>query len=312
MRPRPYRISHAGWLILLCGTLVASVAWPAERALDRRFQVGAGAHLTVDADLGSVDVQGRSGREVAVHAEAQGSEDFLARLELTAEQDGSGITVKVRRPPGWREWPSWFGGWSVGNQVRLTIVVPSDCSLRLATSGGHLDVRNVHAPVRGSTSGGSIFAADIVGPLEMHTSGGSIHAEQLAGPIVLSTSGGGIGVVGATGDLDVHTSGGGIHLENVDASIRAKTSGGSIRASARANHSISLGTSGGGVSLALPASARASIDASTSGGSVRSELPWSRLEIAKRSHLRGDVNGGGERVVLHTSGGGIDIEELRR
>ncbi|MGH8219704.1 MAG: DUF4097 family beta strand repeat-containing protein [Steroidobacteraceae bacterium] len=314
MRPRPHRFGHAGWLVVLCGALAAPVAWAAERTFDRQFEAGPRAHLTVDADVGSVTVQGRAGREVTVHAEARGSETFLTRLELTAQQSASGITVRVRTAPLWRDWSGWWfwGFGAAGNRLQLTIEVPRDCPLQLSTAGGRLEVRDVDAPVRGSTSGGSIFVADVVGSVEMHTSGGGVHAEHLAGPVVLGTSGGAITVVNASGDLEVHTSGGGILLENIDARIRATTSGGSIRVEALANHGISLGTSGGGVSLSLPARARASIDAWTTGGRVRSELPLSRIDIAEHSRLRGDVNGGGERVVLHTSGGSIKIGELRR
>jgi hypothetical protein len=308
MNQRPHRSSHAGWLLMACAVVAAPTAWPAEKTLERQFAVGPGAHLSVDADLGSIAVQGSDSRQITVHAQAQGPQRFLARVELTAEQAASGVTVKVRSPTVWRDWSEWLWGWGTErHRVRLSIEVPRDCSVLLSTSGGQLEVRDVHAAVRGSTSGGSIFVAGVVGPVEMHTSGGGIRAEQLTGSADLGTSGGSISVVNATGDLDVRTSGGGIHLENIDGRIRARTSGGSIRVAARANHGISLRTSGGGVSLSLPASARASIDASTSGGRVRSQLPLSRVEIAKHSRLRAQVNGGGEPVVLHTSGGGITI-----
>ena len=312
MRPRLHRLTRAGWLVMLCGTLASSLAWPAERTLDRQFEVGASAHLIVVADTGSIGVQGRDGHEVTVHIEAQGSQELIAHLDLSAGQNASGVSVKVRTNGHRRDWFGWFWGFgATGERVRLTIEVPRDCSVQLGTSGGYLDVRGLSASVHGSTSGGRISVADIVGNVEMHTSGGEIDAENLAGPVVLDTSGGRVSVLNATGELDAHTSGGGIRLENVDAKIRATTSGGSIRAVARANHGIYLGTSGGRVSLWLPAGVHASLDASTSGGRVRSELPLSRIEIAERQHLRGDLNGGGERVVLRTSGGGITIGELR-
>jgi hypothetical protein len=57
--------------------------------------------------------------------------------------------------------------------------------------------------------------------------------------------------------------------------------------------------------------ASASIDAKTSGGRVESELPLSSTELAEHAHLRGAINGGGEPVVLRTSGGSIHVEPLR-
>ena len=301
MGARPHQFRFGGWLVTLCFALAASTAWSGERTLVRQFEVGPHAHLVVDAELGSITVHGQGGREVTVHADARGSNRFLTGLELTAQQGASGVFVNVRMPPRLRDWFGW-------DRVRLTIEVPHDCSVQLSTSGGGLDVRDVNAPVRGSTTGGSIFVAEVVGSVEMNTSGGGIRAEQLSGPIDLGTTGGSITVVHAIGDLEAHSSGGDIRLENVDARIRAMTSGGNIRTEGPATHSIYLATSGGNVSLRLPLNAHASIDAwARKGGRVRSELPLSRAEIATSAHIRGDFNGGGDSVVLRTSGGRIKI-----
>jgi len=71
-----------------------------------------------------------------------------------------------------------------------------------------------------------------------------------------------------------------------------------------------LSTSGGTISLFLPAKTGASIDASTSGGRVSSSLPLSSTETDERNHLRGAINGGGEQVLLHSSGGSISVGPL--
>jgi DUF4097 and DUF4098 domain-containing protein YvlB len=207
-----------------------------------------------------------------------------------------------------RSWYDWFGFGE--RRMHFTIEVPRDYSVELRTAGGYLDVRNLNAPVRGATSGGSIVVRDVTGSVDMHTSGGSIDAEHLNGTTELGTSGGSISVTDASGDLDVHTSGGGIRLRNIDASVTAATSGGSVHAEMRSNRGISLSTSGGTIGLLLPENVGASIDASTSGGRVSSTLPLSSTEAADRSHLRGVINGGGKQVVLHTSGGSIDLGPL--
>jgi DUF4097 and DUF4098 domain-containing protein YvlB len=287
-------------------TLIASISLSAEKAFDRRFNVAPGGHLRLDTDFGSVAVVGRAGHEVVVHADVNGSEDFIADLNITAEQASSGVTVTARRAH--RGWFDWFDFGE--KRVHFTIDVPRDYSVELRTSGGSLDVRNVIAPVRGTTSGGSIVVQDVTGAVKMHTSGGNIDGEHLNGVTELGTSGGSISITDAKGDLDVHTSGGGIRLKNIDASVKASTSGGSVHAEIRCNHGISLSTSGGTISLLLPENARASIDAWTSGGRVSSAIPLSNTETADPTHLRGAINGGGERVELHTSGGSIHLDPL--
>jgi Putative adhesin len=293
-------------LMILAAAFIASVALSAEKTFDKRFDVAPGGHLRLDADFGSVNLVGGAGHEVAIHAQMDGSDAFLAHLDITAEQASSGVTVTARAGHG--SWFDWFGFGE--RRMRFTIEVPRDYSVELRTAGGYLDVRNLNAPVRGATSGGSIVVRDVTGPVEMHTSGGSIAAERLNGTTELRTSGGSISVTDATGDLDVHTSGGGIHLMNIDASVTAATSGGSVHAEVRSNRGISLSTSGGTIGLLLPGNVGASIDASTSGGRVYWKLPLSSTEAVDHSHLRGVLNGGGKQVVLHTSGGNIDLGPL--
>jgi hypothetical protein len=293
-------------LAALAAALIASVSLSAQKVFDKRFNVAPGGHLRLDADVGSVDVIGHAGHEVVVHAELDGSDAFLADLNITAEQVSSGVTVSARRTH--RSWFDWFDFGE--KRVHFTIDVPRDYAVELRTAGGALDVRNVNAPVHGTTAGGSIVVRDVTGPVKMHTSGGGIDAERLDGNTELGTSGGSISVADAKGDLDVDTSGGGIRLKNIDGSVRAHTSGGSVHAEIRTNRGISLSTSGGTISLLLPENVGASIDASTSGGRVSSTLPFSSTETAEPAHLRGVINGGGQQVVLHTSGGSIHLGPL--
>jgi len=294
-------------LLTLAAALIASVSLSAEKTFDKRFNVAPGGHLRLDTDVGSVDVVGGAGHEVVIHAELSGSDAFLADLKVTAEQASSGVTVTARKAH-----ESWFNWFDFGEKrVQFTIDVPRDYSIELRTSGGHLDVRSVNAPVRGTTSGGNIVVRDVTGSVKMHTSGGNIDAERINGTTELGTSGGNISVTDTRGgDLDAHTSGGGIRLKNIDASVRADTSGGSVYAEIRSNHGISLSTSGGTINLFLPEDVGASVDASTSGGRVSSALPFTSTETADPSHLRGAVHGGGQQVVLHTSGGSIHLGPL--
>jgi DUF4097 and DUF4098 domain-containing protein YvlB len=293
-------------LLILAATLIASVSLATERAFDKRFTVASGAHLRLDTDIGSVAVVGNAGHEVVVHAQMSGSDTFFSHLNIAAEQTPSGVTVTAHKAR--RGWFDWFD--FSGERVRFTIDVPRDCSIELKTAGGSLDVRNVNAPVRGTTSGGSIVVRDVSGSVNMHTSGGTIEAEHLNGVTELETSGGSISVADARGDLDASTSGGGIDLKNIDGRVRAVTSGGSVSAEMRSNRGISLSTSGGTIRLLLPENVGASINAWTSGGRVSSSLPLSSTETADHSHLRGAINGGGEQVVLHTSGGSIHLDPL--
>ena len=142
------------------------------------------------------------------------------------------------------------------------------------------------------------------------TSGGNIDATGLTGAIEIRTSGGNVTVADCSGALDAETSGGDISLHTVSARVSAETSGGDVSAEVRSNRGVDLGTSGGSITLLLAPAVAATIDARTSGGAVTSALAMTISGKSGESRLRGTVNGGGEPVTLHTSGGDIHIGPL--
>jgi hypothetical protein len=295
------------WICRLCLVpmlaLTSSTVWAAaDKTFDQHFTAPTGGHFVLDTDVGSVTVVGHDSRDLTVHADISGSR--ADEIKISAQQTGSGVTVTGRQSSGWLHL-----GLS-GTHVKFTIEVPRDYPVELKTSGGGLDVRGVSAELRGSTSGGPIDLRDIAGPVDMHTSGGGVHAQNLKGSARLRSSGGPIDIGDVTGDLDVSTSGGGIDLTNIDGKINADTSGGGVDVEARSNHGISLSSSGGHIRLMLPSDIHGTLDAETSGGRVRTQIPLSTTELSESNHLRGQINGGGDRISLHTSGGGIEIGAL--
>ena len=293
----------ARFMLILVAILSTSAALAAQRTFDKRLDAPAGGRLTFDADVGSVAVTGADVSQVVVHADLEGSDSFLNRIHISAEQTSSGVTIQLHMDHN-----SWFDMLIMGsNRVNFTVQVPHNYPVNLHTAGGSLDVRNLNAWVHGKTSGGGIHVQDVVGTVDVHTSGGGVSAEHLNGSATLSTSGGSIDASESTGDLDVNTSGGGIRILNDDGKIDAHTSGGSIRAELHTNDGINLETSGGSITLMLPQSAHGSIDAETSGGNVSSDLPVTTTGTVSGSHLHGTIGGGGPPIYLRTSGGSIHV-----
>jgi hypothetical protein len=293
----------AKFMLILAAVLSTSVALAGQRTFDKRLQAPAGGRLTFDADVGSVTVTGGDVSQVVVHADLEGTDSFLSRIHVDAEQTASGVTITARMDRS-----SIFDLFHLGsNSVQFTVEVPRSYPVDLRTSGGSLDVRNLNAWVRGKTSGGGIHVQDVAGTVNVHTSGGGVSAERINGAADLSSSGGSIDATDSTGDLDINTSGGGIRILNDDGKVNAHTSGGSIRAELRTNDGINLDTSGGSITLLLPQGAQASVDAETSGGNVTSNLPFTATGTVSGNHLRGTIGGGGPPINLHTSGGSILI-----
>lgn len=146
--------------------------------------------------------------------------------------------------------------------------------------------------------------------LEMHTSGGSIEIDDLVGNVDAHTSGGSIDVGNINGEVQLKTSGGSITTEAIHGALDAHTSGGSIRVTMaqQINEDAELSTSGGSITAYLIPEMKIDLDASTSGGRVRTDFDVDG-KIKKKS-IRGQINGGGPRLELHTSGGSISIKSL--
>ena len=259
-------------------------AQAAEKTLDRTFTVSPGGTLTVDADGASVHVSGNDSSQVVVHMVLSGSEKDLAKSKLEAVQVNNGVTLTMKKEDsGWFSWGSWGGDQSI------EVTVPRRYAINVDTSGGSIDLRETAGAVSLHTSGGSISAKNVTGNMQLRTSGGSVHADTIRG------------------DVDAETSGGDVRLLHVDGKIRGDTSGGSVHCSlVGPNRGISATTSGGSIELSLPRSTTANVDMTTSGGGVKTDFPVTTTEFEDHA-IVGSLNGGGERIYAHTSGGSISL-----
>jgi len=110
--------------------------------------------------------------------------------------------------------------------------------------------------------------------------------------------------------VKVKTSGGSIKVDEVTGAIDAKTSGGSIklRMTEQPKHDSQLRTSGGSVKAYLTSGIAVDLTASTSGGSVSTDFNVNGS--VRRTSIDGEINGGGPKLKLHTSGGSVKIEKI--
>jgi DUF4097 and DUF4098 domain-containing protein YvlB len=128
----------------------------------------------------------------------------------------------------------------------------------------------------------------------VRTTNGHISLEKLSNPVEARTTNGGISGSGLSGALDAGTTNGGIEIEV--ASV--------------AGEGIALETTNGGVDLKIPADARADISARVlNGGISTGALSVERLDDGSQSRrkLEGRLNGGGPRIRLETTNGGISL-----
>ncbi len=287
-----------------------------EDSIKKSFTVRPGGLLTVDSDLGSIEVQAVSGNKVKVEVFRKVDsryeddiEEIFENFKLDFDQRGNDVIVTGEFKNRTNRW------WNRGRRklrLRYVISVPTEYNVDLKTSGGSISVDDLEGEVKSKTSGGSLTFGDIKGPVYGRTSGGSIHIGEVEGEVDAHTSGGSITIKKARGRVVARTSGGSINVEEVMGSIEASTSGGTVTAhiSRQPKHRCYLKTSGGSVKVYLAEDIALDIDASTSGGHVETDFPVTiQGRISKRS-LRAKINGGGPEMVLKTSGGSIYLRKL--
>lgn len=126
----------------------------------------------------------------------------------------------------------------------------------------------------------------------------------------LSTVNGGVQITGVNGHVTADTTNGGIKAFDVSGTIEATTTNGGVEVelSKVPEGGVKLECTNGGIRLRLPSDAKASISARITNGGIDTEglTIASRGETSKR-RLDGDLNGGGPRLTLAGTNGGISI-----
>ncbi|MFQ5649696.1 MAG: DUF4097 domain-containing protein [bacterium] len=128
----------------------------------------------------------------------------------------------------------------------------------------------------------------------------------------VSTVNGKIRVSDLRGKIGAHSTNGSIRIIESRGQIEAKTTNGRIEAELvdyDQDEDMYFKTTNGGIEVSFPRDFRAYIEARTTNGRVRTDFPMKVKGEMSRRKIRGEINGGGGRIVLHTTNGGIRILE---
>jgi hypothetical protein len=278
---------RAAWRALVF-VLIAAAARTGEAAtLEERFEhtypLQAGGAFALDNVNGDVSVAPWDRAEVHVAAVKRvkaGSRvrarEILRHLEIHVTPSAAGVKVETRYPSH-AGFFDWLSGGGSETSVTYRVDVPRGTHLRIGSVNSAIQV-NGAAAAELATVNGPIVASGV---------GGSLQARTVNGAITLAGAAGAVRANSVNGAVDV--------------GFAALPTGAPVR----------IATTNGAVTVHLPRGARASLDARSTNGDVACDLP-----IQSRGHrrhgLEGDLNGGGERIEIATTNGGIEIREARR
>ena len=126
----------------------------------------------------------------------------------------------------------------------------------------------------------------------------------------LTTTNGGITVTGLKGRVFAETTNGGVEARGVTGQLEASTTNGGldIDLAAVADGGVKLECTNGGINVRLPREAKATISASITNGGISSDsLPIDVVGEKSRRRLEGRMNGGGPRLQIEGTNGGITL-----
>ena len=144
--------------------------------------------------------------------------------------------------------------------------------------------------------------------------GGNVQVEYrvqvpASAEVKFSTINGGIEITGLTGRITAETTNGGVTTRNVSGPLEASTTNGGldIDLARVADGGVKLDFVNGGLRMRMPRDARATISATiTNGGISAGDLALETTESSRR-RLEGRLNGGGGRIQIGGTNGGITL-----
>jgi DUF4097 and DUF4098 domain-containing protein YvlB len=158
------------------------------------------------------------------------------------------------------------------------------------TGSGNIRVEAA-ASARTSTGSGDVVVSGVAGDLNARSGSGDITATQRGkGSADVSTGSGNVDLTGATGPLHVRASSGDITLQGAPV----------------ADWDVSA--SSGNVRVRLPSKGGVDLDLHSNSGQIETPVPIAVTGSQTRRDLKGQLRGGGPRVQVSTSSGGIIVQ----
>jgi len=265
--------------LALAWTSSAQASETVKETFLKTYPLQAGGELRVENTNGGITVEAWDRNEVQVEAikqvkaeSAEKAREGLKLLKIEVKPSAGALQILTKFP---KNEGDGFFDWLSGNTITMSVTYKIKAPREL--------VSNLQ-----STNGG-VRLVGTRGRADLSTTNGGVSVEDVEGNIRLRSTNGGLTVVNAAGTLDGVTTNGGITAQLTEV-----------------NGDLTLRTTNGGVTLRLPENLRASVDIATSNGSIHSDLAVEGGHKTKKS-LTGDINGGGGKLHVRSTNGGVRI-----
>jgi hypothetical protein len=279
--------------------------------INKSFKVAPGGQLTLDSDVGNVEIKTSNSDTVSVEIkrrlkvdDRQAAEELLKNLTIDMSQSGNDVNVIVKLVDDNNQTNRRK------IQMDFRVSMPRNFNLKLRTVGS-ASVGDLQGTANASTAGGSLIMGNVEGPVTARSGGGSLAIGNVGGDLEARSGGGSISIGRVNGRVTASAGGGSVSIEEATDAIDATAAGGSVKAyiSRQPSAGFNIEAAAGNIDLRLPDSVAISVDASCSAGRITTDYGIAVEPGTHGGRLKGDINGGGPSVVLRASAGNIYLHK---
>jgi hypothetical protein len=204
------------------------------------------------------------------------------------------------------------GGLSISNTNGSVNATDIKGPTSINTTFASITARNIGGPMSIADSNGNVTALNVAGDLSIDTRFGLVKAERIRGALTVENTNGSVSATDINGSAHVKTSFAPVFLRGVDGAVDVENQNGAIGISGLRGgcNSISLRTTYSPIKIAIAPNASYTVSARTTYGMITTDVPLtatSKSANENSSALSGTIGGGGCRMDLTTSNGGITI-----
>ena len=256
--------------------VIASTTFPAFAHADdwsKTYDLTAKPELRVEAHDANVRVETWDQNKIEAHVTTHGWHIGNGGLDIVEHQQGNAVEIELRQPHR--------AHFSIGIETRRTeleIHMPRTAKINVHTGDGDVSVKGVEGELVFATGDGRLELEDVDGTLRAHTSDGSVH------------------VSGRFDVLELRTSDGRVEVE--------------ARPGSQLREAWDVRSSDGSVSLRIPGDLAADLELHTSDGRITTNIPIVVEGSFGRHDIHGKMNGGGNRLTVHTSEGSVTLDKF--
>jgi len=256
--------------------LVALLAFKAPAHGDdwsKTYDLTGKPELRVRAHDANLRIETWDQSKIEAHVATRGWHIGNGGLEIVEHQQGNAVELELRQPH--------HAHFSIGidaRRIELEIRMPRRAKIIVRSGDGAVFAKGVEGELDFTTNDGHLELVDVDGSLRAHTSDGAVR------------------VSGRFDVLELSTSDGRVEVE--------------ARPSSQLREPWDIRSSDGSVILRIPGDLAADIALHTSDGSITTNIPLV-VEGSFGGHdIQGKINGGGNRLTVHTSDGSVTLDKF--